>query len=277
MGRSLTLRRLLNPVQGCRSKSEAQLLAKSLAKHRDKTKELEYSPIQRLVVEDSCMPNRPDHFRLFFVGGVALAAVAGFVNAVTLLSPFHVTATHLTGTVSRAAVAVSDPSSSLDARLATLLILSFVAGAAITGASLDSTKLRLGRRYGVLLLLESGLILTSSLLLSDNVMFGLLVVATASGIQNALATQYSQAIVRTTHVTGLVTDLGIALGKFIARRGVEVWRPQLHFGILAGFILGGMLGARGWDALGPQALMIPAGFLAILSVAYWAVRDRLSP
>ena len=160
--------------------------------------------------------------------------------------------------------------------LATLLLVSFIIGAAITGASLDSTKLAFGNRYGALLLLEAALLVAASLLLVHELMFGLLLAACASGIQNALATQYSQAIVRTTHVTGLVTDLGISLGKFLSRRGVEAWRPQLYVGILAGFVVGGMLGASAWESWGPHALLLPAGFLVVLSAAYWTLRHRLS-
>lgn len=35
------------------------------------------------------------------------------------------------------------------------------------------------------------------------------------GLQNALITKISHAEIRTTHVTGLVTDLGIEMGKLI--------------------------------------------------------------
>jgi uncharacterized membrane protein YoaK (UPF0700 family) len=221
------------------------------------------------------MPSRPQYFRIFLVGGVLLAVVAGFINAVTILSPGQVTATHVTGTVTRAAVAFADPKSGLDFRIAGLLVLSFIAGSAITGAALDSTKLRFGRRYGGLLMLESGLLVISAMSFEDHLVQGLLLAALASGIQNALATQYSQAIVRTTHVTGIVTDLGIALGKWMSRRGVDWWRVQIYCGILTGFVSGGMMGALAWETLGARALMIPAAVLALMGVVYWTVRDRL--
>lgn len=221
------------------------------------------------------MPSRPQFFRIFLVGGVVLAVVAGFINAVTILSPGQVTATHVTGTVTRAAVAFADPKSGLDFWIAGALVLSFISGSAITGAALDSTRLRFGRRYGGLLMLESGLLVISAMSFEDHLVQGLLLAALASGIQNALATQYSQAIVRTTHVTGIVTDLGIALGKWVSRRGVDWWRVQIYCGILTGFVCGGMIGALAWETLGARALMIPAAVLALMGVVYWTVRDRL--
>lgn len=221
------------------------------------------------------MQNRPEHFKVFFLGGVSLAGVAGFVNAVTILAPGAVTATHVTGTVTRAAVALADPKSGLDYRLALMLVACFLVGSAITGASLDSTKLHIGGRYGVLLMLESALLTLASMSLDEHVTQGLLLAATASGIQNALATQYSQAVVRTTHVTGIVTDLGIALGKWVSRRGVEGWRAQIYVGILSGFVAGGALGSLAWESYGSRALLLPAVFLAVMGFSYWLIRDKL--
>jgi uncharacterized membrane protein YoaK (UPF0700 family) len=47
----------------------------------------------------------------------------------------------------------------------------------------------------------------------------------ACGLQNALTTHFSSAVVRTTHVTGLLTDVGIILGRWIIRGDTSlVWR-----------------------------------------------------
>lgn len=221
------------------------------------------------------MPGRPDHFKLFAVGGILLASVAGFVNAVTILTPLGVTATHVTGTVTRAAVAIADPRSGLNAGLALALVAAFLGGSAVTGAVVDSTRLHIGARYGVLLMLESGLLTVAAIVLGEQPMPGMMLAAFASGLQNALATQYSNAIVRTTHVTGIVTDLGIALGKWVARRGVEWWRVQLYVGLVTGFVAGGMLGALAWETYGSRALLIPAVFLSVMGLAHWLVRDRI--
>jgi uncharacterized membrane protein YoaK (UPF0700 family) len=94
----------------------------------------------------------------------------------------------------------------------------------------------------------------------------------ACGLQNALATQYSAAVVRTTHITGIVTDLGIALGKFVAGRGVDGWRVWLYLGLLFGFASGGAAGGQAFHALGVGALWVPAIGVGTLGAGYTAAR-----
>jgi uncharacterized membrane protein YoaK (UPF0700 family) len=81
------------------------------------------------------------------------------------------------------------------------------------------------------------------------------------GLQNALITKASDAIIRTTHVTGMVTDLGIELGKlFYWNRHPEdqetpkvlANRPKMRILalLLAAFFSGGLAGAWGFAHLG---------------------------
>jgi uncharacterized membrane protein YoaK (UPF0700 family) len=67
------------------------------------------------------------------------------------------------------------------------------------------------------------------------------------GIQNALVTKVSQATVRTTHLTGLFTDLGIEMSQlFFHRRKAELNTLSksiyLRFTIILFFFSGGVLG-----------------------------------
>src|SRR3546814_11590466 len=84
----------------------------------------------------------------------------------------------------------------------------FVAGAALGGLIVQDSTLRLGRRYGVALSLESLMLLAAIPLFRHQHLAGPLLAAMASGLQNAMATTYSGAIVRTTPLTGIFTDLG---------------------------------------------------------------------
>src|SRR3990167_2066442 len=93
------------------------------------------------------------------------------------------------------------------------------------------------------------------------------------GLQNALITKLSRAEIRTTHITGIVTDIGIELGKLFYwnRRkvghqiGVVADRQRLRVLALLGlyFFLGGLAGAFGFNRLGyiatlPLALLLVA-------------------
>ncbi|HSP60935.1 MAG TPA: YoaK family protein [Ornithinimicrobium sp.] len=94
------------------------------------------------------------------------------------------------------------------------------------------------------------------------------------GLQNALITKVSEATIRTTHVTGMVTDIGIELGKGLYRNRLDGASPvradleRLHMhGALVGlFFLGGVMGALGYLASGVVVLLVPAALLLTIAV-----------
>ncbi len=71
----------------------------------------------------------------------------------------------------------------------------------------------------------------------------------ASGLQNAAITSSSGRSVRTTHLTGLTTDLGIGLSRALTVRSEkdrfskEMWTNYLRAGSIAAFVVGSAIGA----------------------------------
>ncbi len=216
---------------------------------------------------------KPEHFAQFATTAGVLAAVAGYVNAVTITGALHVPSTHMSGTTTRLSIDLV-ANTGLDTFTRDVALLcAFILGAALSGAVLDSTQLRVGRRYGVLLVLES-LVLTAALLVLSSAWYHLPLIAFTAGLQNALATQYSRAVVRTTHVTGILTDLGIALGKWVARRGVTAWRVILYMAIFVGFLIGGVGGAAMSIAFEQYALLLPIAITGLGGGLYWMWQYR---
>ena len=91
------------------------------------------------------------------------------------------------------------------------------------------------------------------------------------GLQNATVTKMSSAQIRTTHMTGVITDLGIELGKMLywnssaspPDQQVRANRQRLRLfaGLLAMFLVGGIAGAAGFKHVGfvfvvPLALVL---------------------
>jgi uncharacterized membrane protein YoaK (UPF0700 family) len=78
------------------------------------------------------------------------------------------------------------------------------------------------------------------------------------GLQNAVITKISKAEIRTTHITGLVTDLGIELGKLLYLNRSQPGSPvranrqrlRVQLSLVLGFFLGGLLGALGFKHWG---------------------------
>lgn len=139
-------------------------------------------------------------------GAGLLAWNAGLINAVGLMGFSHEAISHISGVTTQSGLALSRGDLSVTAHLGAV-ILAFFAGAVASGAIIGDSTLRLGRRYGVALGVESALLFFAMLSLRNEGLYGQYLASAACGLQNALATTYSGAVVRTTHVTGVVTDL----------------------------------------------------------------------
>ncbi|HET7650314.1 MAG TPA: YoaK family protein [Gammaproteobacteria bacterium] len=209
------------------------------------------------------------------VGGFVLAGVAGFVNAVGLLGLSH-PLSHVTGNASLFASSVVNANTD-EMRVTGLLVLMFFAGAVISGFVVQQSTARLGRRYGAALAVESALLFAAAFFLHRGDAAGMYFAAVACGLQNAMVSTYSGAIVRTTHMTGVTTDIGIAVGHLL--RGVAV--PARYFlllgVLLCGFVAGGMLGTKCFDRWQVEALIVPALLTGVVGIAYFIYRHLNRP
>jgi len=205
------------------------------------------------------------------VGGAVLTCIAGSVNAVGFLGVHHQALSHMSGTASIFSTDLALGRFGAAAH-AGLVLLFFFLGCMVSGMIVRRSTLRVGRRYGVALAVESGLLFGAALFLRQGSDYGDYLAAMACGLQNALATTYSGAVIRTTHITGIVTDLGIAAGHFIRAEPVETRRVVIHLVLVGGFILGGILGALGYAAWGFDALFAPAAFTGCTGVGYAVIK-----
>jgi uncharacterized membrane protein YoaK (UPF0700 family) len=211
--------------------------------------------------------------RWVWSGAWALAFIAGMVNVVGLLGFEHQAITHLTGNTSLLAASVAALDATAIQHFAAL-IGAFVLGTVISGFVIQDTTLQLGQRYGVALLLVSLLLFASIPLLRLGNSFGMYTAACACGLQNAMVSTYSGAVVRTTHLSGMFTDLGIFLGHALRGLPVDTLRLRLCFLIITGFLGGGIAGALAFNAFDYAALLFPATLTGVVAVSYAAYRVR---
>lgn len=210
--------------------------------------------------------------RWVWAGGGYLAFLAGTVNAVGIMSVHHEALTHLTGTTTLLGVGLALGGAEL-AHLA-LLLTAFLLGAILSGALIDGGALRLGKRYGLALMIEAALLALAAPLLALGSEVGLYLAAAACGLQNAMASSYSGAVVRTTHVSGMFTDLGIALGQRLRGEPLDRRRVALCLVIILGFLAGGACGALLYMRWQAWALVAPALLAAAAAVVYTVALDR---
>ena len=107
------------------------------------------------------------------------------------------------------------------------------------------------------------------------------------GLQNAIVTKASRAEIRTTHVTGLLTDFGIELGKLVyvnaspSLSPVLANRPKLKLQgqLIGSFLLGGLVGAMGFKQAGfIMSLPLAAVLLALVLRPVWTdLQQHLPP
>ena len=202
-----------------------------------------------------------------------LAAIAGAVNAVGFLSYAHQAVTHLTGTTTLMSLAIYERN--VDELLHLFgVIVAFVAGAAFSGFLIQHSTLKLGRRYGAALLVEGALLACAAALMESHGLIGSLFASAACGLQNAMAGTYSGALVRTTHLTGMFTDLGAALGHLARGIPVEWLRVRLCLTIIVSFTIGGVIGAILFGYLKSDTLYVPAVLTGVVGVWYTIYAHR---
>lgn len=199
----------------------------------------------------------------FVLGAVSLSGLAGFTNSAALqLGSLAVS--HLTGSITRVSVELASGDTHTMVPF-TVVLFAFFFGAVLSGAVVSQKELGFGRRYGVLLLLESGLLALAAWKASSlTPMTSLALVAFACGMQNALASSYRGMIVRTTHMTGVITDLGFELGVWLRTNQIRTKLVKLQAPALLAFLVGGTLGALTVMRIGSQALYV-AAFVAFAS------------
>ena len=210
--------------------------------------------------------------RWVWIGAVALACVAGMVNVIGYLGFEHQAVSHLTGTTSLLGAALAQGDLRAIVHLWGMLI-AFCVGAMLSGLVIQDQTLKLGRRYGVALALEAALLLLAIPLFKQQQIWGALLAAMACGLQNAMVTTYSGAAVRTTHLSGMFTDLGIGLGHLLRGMPLPMRRLSLSGLILSGFLGGGVLGAWFYRHWGYDALLAPALLTGSTGIGYVLYRQ----
>jgi uncharacterized membrane protein YoaK (UPF0700 family) len=244
---------------------------------------------------------------------ISLSWVAGYTNVITFIA-CAVVISHATGNVTHFGKAVADRwlaagasgVASAGASEATRqalyfggLVASFFLGAVVSACMTEGAR-RAGMRskYILPMALQAALLCVLAVSLDYYTAGGtpflyyfLTNVASFSmGLQNATITRVSGAVVRTTHLTGVVTDMGLegvqlalwAWDKTRAgrpgRRGRVLWVSQRHPSVLrlallasivGSFLFGVVAGTLAWHYVPQYALLAPVAFLLWIIVVDW--------
>lgn len=202
--------------------------------------------------------------------GLLLAFVAGGINAGGFLAIGRYTS-HMTGFLSTVADEITVGRTAI-AAVAALALVSFLAGSVVSTLLVSYSRYAHPHRQWALPLCLEGLLIALFGLYGTCLphawqipAMGMMLLCGIMGLQNATISKISQARIRTTHVTGMLTDFGIELGRWLFPKLMPWGRkdlpalPVLHAdkaklrtlgGQISSFFAGGLVGAFGFKVVG---------------------------
>jgi uncharacterized membrane protein YoaK (UPF0700 family) len=218
-----------------------------------------------------------------------LCFAAGCVNAISLLACERFV-THVTGTATLLGIEAAHFWLAFDFAL---VLSAFVFGATFAVLVMD-IRARRGKRpmYALPLFLVSALLVAVAIVghyggfgpfgqtVDEPVDFVLLsILAFAMGIQNGAVATSTGLMVRTTHLTGPATDLGMHLAELVTSRGemrkLAARSAALRIGKIVSFIVGAAAGVPLAHAFGFVGFVVPAGLVALANVlSFFNVLDH---
>jgi uncharacterized membrane protein YoaK (UPF0700 family) len=212
---------------------------------------------------------------------IRLAALFAFVAGVVNAAGFQATgffSANMTGNVSAlsdfAGLGAFSPAALFGA-----LVLAFIAGAFASGLLIEAGRSRDVRAiYAYSITFEAILLMAlcaaEIFLPAFHENAGLILsLSFVMGLQNAATTRISNARVRTTHVSGMATDLGLGLAALVSRtpdRNNAVMRLRPFGSAILAFLVGGVCGALLYLAVGSYVFLFAA--LVLLAIALPEVR-----
>lgn len=233
-----------------------------------------------------------------------LAGIGGYVNSAGFVLVGSLTS-HVTGNVGRFANDLASAQWGA-AGAAAVMITSFFAGAFVASMMIESHFFRrLPIAYGFALCTQAMLLVVFTVISNLNVdaqarfkdMESLLL-CVGMGMQNSLVSRLSGAVVRTTHLTGVVTDVGIEAARWFrywrgrvtlrlklpysfgaqAPRQPSVAKSALLVTIAGAFTIGAVFGGLAGVRLPRVAMLLPSAAVALAGFyAFYSGRSDSPP
>ncbi len=173
---------------------------------------------------------------IFFI--LLLTFTAGYANILSIYT-VGIPSTHMTGGLTNISYSLFEMDFKKAGILFSFLIL-FLSGGVISGYIFSNREFGKGKSYGVLLIIAGLLLAISETVITNRyIVTGIVVIL--SGTQNGLNITYNEVTIRTTHMTGYLSDIGRLIGLKINRKNIET--SKLVYLLLAVilYFLGGVI------------------------------------
>lgn len=179
----------------------------------------------------------------------------GYINSICMLSILGIPVGYVTGNLTISADAIAQGNIIRFLYLIGL-VFCFLFGSIISGLLVKNQNFKMDRRYTASIILQFITMLIATLLLFHDSLTSSYFLALTMGMQNAMTTHYGSALIRTTHMTGTTTDLGILISRWIKGDQIEYWKMLLYVSLITGFAIGAISGAFLYPVIKTMALSV---------------------
>lgn len=210
-------------------------------------------------------------------GGCGLAFLGAAVNACYLIQ-LGTSVSHLTGDVSKVAMNAVEGHVHISAAVIHLITaaVSFVLGASTAGYFIHHPSIEFSRPYGRSVTAIGLFLVGAHFSFASLPVLSIGLASFACGFQNALATHYRGMVLRTTHITGLLTDLGTNFGMKLKGHQIALWKLMVPTCLVLSFFCGAVFGSTLVILTHSPALLVLAGMYLAGGIG-WSICKRIVP
>ena len=202
-----------------------------------------------------------------------LSFIGGYVDVyglITVTFPL----THFTGSVAK--IAMEGPYMTWDKEVLQLAValFFFILGNILAGLFIGERNFSFRKRYGMIFVSLGTLIAILFQMARGDKSFAYLL-SIAIGMQNGLFITYKGILVRTSHLTGAISDLGVYIGYILRGKKVDAWKIFYYTVSLLSFFGGGVVSKIMYDLYGRQSVYAVSLGYWLIGFSYLALRRKL--
>lgn len=206
-----------------------------------------------------------DFFLLFWI--LIITLIAGYTNAFSL-QHLGETVSHHTGHLTNIGI-LSDKFV-----LSIKSVIAYFFGAFLSGLSFGNPDLKYKRRYGFLFFFVGIL----DFIMFYNLNFlNIYILAFEMGLQNSFVLHVNNLLVRTTHMTGYITDFGFSLGALFRNdtdKSLHKFRIYFYGASIFSFVIGAVLEAKIFQFDTKYSILLLAILNLVAAFIYHQIRNQ---
>lgn len=202
-----------------------------------------------------------------------LTFLAGTVNTCAIVF-LELSITHFTGNISNAAIALANGEFTIFSQTLSC-VMTFFLGSIISGYINYERKSNL-TKYDSILPILFGITMHITVNITVNSMILLSVISLGMGIQNGTYIKLKGILVRTTHMTGHLTDAGFCLGSLLHGNRDDAWKLMFYMSSILLFFFGGFTSFLLIRAINTKAIEVIALLYCIfgLNTGYHYLKEK---